>query len=47
LMFKVVGEVSRPGRTCDYGLLERQKGAMRWAEREMMKKTERGEDWTR
>jgi hypothetical protein len=45
-LFKAVEEVSRPRSIGDYGLLKRQEWALTWAEREMMKKTERGEDWT-
>jgi hypothetical protein len=45
-LFKAVGEVARPGSIGDYELLKRQEWALTWAEREMMKKTERGEDWT-
>jgi hypothetical protein len=43
---KAVEEVSPPTNTDDYGLLKRQDSALRWAEWEMVKKTERGEDWT-
>jgi hypothetical protein len=45
-LFKAVVEISRPRSIGDYGLLKRQEWALRWSEREMMKKTERGEDWT-
>ena len=45
-LFKAVEEVSRPRSIDDHVLLKRQEGALRWAEREMMKETERGEDWT-
>jgi hypothetical protein len=45
-LFKAVEEVSRPRNIGDYQLLKRQEWALTWAEREMMKKTERGEDWT-
>jgi DNA-binding transcriptional ArsR family regulator len=45
-LFKAVEEVSRPRSIGDYELLKRQEWALTWAEREMMKKTERGEDWT-
>jgi hypothetical protein len=41
-LFKAVEEVSRPGSIGDYELLKRQEWALTWAEREMMKKTERG-----
>jgi hypothetical protein len=45
-LFKAVEEVSRPRSIGNYGLLKRQQWALTWAEREMMKKTEMGEDWT-
>ena len=45
-LFKAVEEVLRPRSIGDYELLKRQEWALTWAEREMMKKTERGEDWT-
>jgi hypothetical protein len=46
-LFKAVEEVPLPrGIGDDYELLKRQESALRWAEWEMMKKTERGEDWT-
>ena len=45
-LFQAVEEVSRPTSIDDYKLFRRQEGALRWAEWEMMKKTERGEDWT-
>jgi hypothetical protein len=45
-LFKAVGEVPRPRSIDDYELFKRQESALRWAEWEMMKKTERGEDWT-
>jgi hypothetical protein len=45
-LFKAVEEVSRPRSIGDYESFKRQEGALRWAEWEMMKKTERGEDWT-
>jgi hypothetical protein len=45
-LFKAVEEVSRPRSMGDYELLKRQEWALTWAEREMMKKTERGENWT-
>lgn len=45
-LFKAVEEVSRPTSIGDYELLKRQEWALTWAELEMMKKTERGEDWT-
>jgi hypothetical protein len=44
-LFKAVEGVSRPRSIGDYELLKRQKWALMWAEREMMK-TEMGEDWT-
>jgi hypothetical protein len=45
-LFKAVEEVPRPRSIGDYELLKRQEWALTWAEREMMKKTERGEEWT-
>ena len=45
-LFEAVEEASRPRSIGDYGLLKRQQWALTWAEWEMMKKTERGEDWT-
>jgi hypothetical protein len=45
-LFKAVEEVSRPRSIGDYELLKRQEWALTWAEGEMMKETERGEDWT-
>lgn len=45
-LFKAVEEVSRPRSIGDYELFKRQEWALTWAEREIMKKTERGEDWT-
>ena len=45
-LFKAVEEVLRPRSIGNYELLKRQEWALTWAEREMMKKTERGEDWT-
>ena len=45
-LFKAVEEVSRPRSIDDYRLLKRQQWALVWAEWEMMKKTERGEDWS-
>jgi hypothetical protein len=45
-LFKAVDEVSRPRSIGDYELFKRQEWALKWAEWEMMKKTERGEDWT-
>jgi hypothetical protein len=43
-LFKAVEEVSRPRSIDDNESLRRQEWARRWADREMMKKTERGED---
>jgi DNA-binding transcriptional ArsR family regulator len=45
-LFKAVEEVSPPKSIGDYELFKRQEWALTWAEREMMKKVERGEDWT-
>jgi hypothetical protein len=45
-LFKAVEEVSAPRSIGDYELLKRQEWTLAWAEREMMKETERGEDWT-
>ncbi len=45
-LFKAVEEVSRARSIDDYKLFRRQEWALRWAEWEMMKKTERGKDWT-
>ncbi len=45
-LFKAVEKESRPRSIGDYELFKRQEWALRWAEWEMMKKTERGEDWT-
>ena len=45
-LFEAVEEVSRPRSIGDYVLLKHQEWALAWAEREMMKKTEMGEDWT-
>ncbi len=45
-LFKAVEEVSRPSSIGDHESFKRQEGALRWAEWEMMKKTERGKDWT-
>jgi len=46
-LFKAVADVSRPRSIGAYELLRRQEWALTWAEREMMKKTERSEDWSR
>jgi hypothetical protein len=45
-LFRAVEEVSCPRSIDDYELLRRQERALKWAEWAMMKKTERGEDWT-
>ena len=45
-LFKAVEEVSAPRSIGDFELLKRQEWTLAWAEREMMKETERGEDWT-
>jgi hypothetical protein len=45
-LFKAVEEVPPPRSLGDYELFKRQEWALRWAESEMVKKTERGEDWT-
>ena len=45
-LIKAVEEVSRPRSIDDYELLKRQQWALAWAEQEMIKKTQRGEDWT-
>jgi hypothetical protein len=40
------GSIASQEHIGDYELLKRQEWALTWAEREMMKETERGEDWT-
>jgi hypothetical protein len=44
-LFKAVKEVRPPRSIGDYELFKRQESALRWAVWEMMKKTERDEDW--